>query len=284
MATDQYKLATDNDPNIIVTLISQGHRTGTVWAHPYNESFYLPPLCQATSKIPREIQVYPKDPFREVTPDDEDPTFIKPSEPSLQITFSRKPKNPGLGYLLGSEPELCDIFLGSLDDSISQQMFTISLNKHNEVILTSLSRKQTSVTYGNQEAKRRNFTWIFPPKQRSISVQASQSIKFIVEIPTHETDKPAYEANCRTFKNCRSEPDNGLASRGGSTDQPFFLRTHKIGDGGFGVVFKARSMPDGRSVAIKEFKTKAAWTLEADVLKRLSSTPHVGIKPFVFGS
>ena len=284
MATDQYKLATDNDPNIIVTLISQGHRTGTVWAHPCNESFYLPPLCQATSEVPWEMEVHPRDPFRELTPDDDDPEFIDPSEPALQISFSRKPKNPELGYLLGSDPELCDIFLGSTDDSISHQMFTISLNLHNEVILTSLSNRQTSVSYGSQKAKRRNFTWSFPPKQKRISVQASRSIKFIVEIPAHEIDKAAYEANCRNFKICLSQSKHELASSAAGKNSPVFLKTLQIGNGGFGMVYKARSMPDGRTVAIKEFKCKKAWTLEADVLKKLSDTPHVGTEPLGFGS
>ena len=284
MATDQCKLATDNDPNIMVTLIPQGHRTNTVWAHPHNKLFYLPPLCQATSEVPWETEVDPKDPFREKTPDDEDPRFINPSEPALQISFGSKPKNPGLGYLLGSEPEVCDILLGSMDDSISHKMFTISLNQHNEVTLTSLSNKQTSVRYGSQEAKRRNFTWSFPPKQKSISVQASKSIKFMVEIPTHETDKAAYEANCRDFKICLSQPGNELASSSTSTTWPFFLRTLQIGDGGFGVVYKACSMPDGRTVAIKEFKCKKAWTLESDVLTKLSRTPHVGTEPLGVGS
>ncbi len=94
----------------------QKDRHNEVWAHPHNESFYLPPVCQATSEIPWEPIVSPEDPFKELIPDGDD--LIQPSEPALQITFSKKPKNPKLGYLLGSDPELCDIYLGSPCDCI----------------------------------------------------------------------------------------------------------------------------------------------------------------------
>lgn len=83
-----------NEPDIIVTLVARTHRAGEVWAHPHNESFYIPPLCQANSGVPREVEVSKDSVFRAVTPDEE----IEPSEPALQITFSRRPKNPRLGY------------------------------------------------------------------------------------------------------------------------------------------------------------------------------------------
>ena len=119
---------------------------------------------------------------------------------------------------------------------------------------------------------------------------------FSIELPTHETDKLAYEANCRNFMKHASkatltmnllglstQTDTRLASAPATSqvtaEPPFYLEGKKIGEGGFGNVHKARSMPDGMTVALKKFKAKNAWTLEADVLRRLAITPHVSTVP-----
>lgn len=128
-------------------------------------------------------------------------------------------------------------------------------------------------------------------KKKEILVTTG-GIKFSVEVPTHRTDKMAYEANCRNFMKqakdailtmnvlgLSTRPKTQLASGGRTSDAtaepPFYLRTGKLGEGGFGMVYKARSMPSGEVVAVKKFKSKNAWTLETDVLRKLSETPHV---------
>ena len=197
---NRWKAATNNQPHIIAALVAQSFRTFTVWTDPHNEPFYLRPLSQAVDGRPRKMVVNPVDgTARQVTPDADDPNLIKPSEPALQITFSRKPKHPELGYLIGSERDLCDIFLGSADDLISQFMFTMSFNEYNEVIMTSVSRNDIVFSYGKQEAQRRNLNWIFPLTKESIFVTAGEAINFTVEVPAHVTDKASYETNCRNF-------------------------------------------------------------------------------------
>lgn len=122
---------------------------------------------------------------------------------------------------------------------------------------------------------------------------------FSVEVPAHKTDKMAYETNCRNFMkqaekatltmnllDLSSQADTKLASAALETSQAtaeprFYLEGKQIGEGGFGSVHKARSMPDGMTVALKKFKAKKAWTLETDVLRRLAETPHVGTAPFL---
>lgn len=65
--------------------------------------------------------------------------------------------------------------------------------------MTSVSRNDIVVSYGKQEAQRRNFNWIFPSTKESIFVTASEAIKFTIEVPAHVTDKASYETNCRNF-------------------------------------------------------------------------------------
>ena len=126
-----------NNPNIIVTLVAQDNARH-MWAHPHNEPFYIPPTSPGRNAGSREV--------------------IGFSEPALQITFSRKPKNPALGYLLGRDRNICDIFLGSLVEMIRDKMFIIAVNQRNQVIMTSLNDDEISVSYGTQQETRRNFT------------------------------------------------------------------------------------------------------------------------------
>lgn len=285
-------MTTDNNPNIILTLVAQSHRAHNVWADPHNESFYLPPVSQAIDGDPPEVDVSPDDCFRQVTPSTDDPGLLKTTEPKLQITFSRLPKNPGVGYLLGSDRELCDICLGPIEDRISHGMYAISFNQNNEVVMKSSSGNPTVVTYDRQTEERRNFTWIFPSDQKKIFVNAGGTIKFDVEVPTHDTDTAAYEANCQMFKelaesashrinilSLSSQPNtnqaSGAATPRAKTEPPFYLQGEELSTGGFDTVYKGRAIPHGGTVAVKCFKSKDACILEAGILRTLSKTPHV---------
>lgn len=270
-----------------------------MWADTHNKAFYIPPTSQATTGEPREPVVDPNNPSRELTPSSEDPCSAKPSEPKLQITFSHMPKNPDLGYVLGSDRESCDILLGTLDDCIGHLMFAITFNEDNEVVMKSSSINETVVAYRKQTANRKNFTWIFSVGEQ-ISVHAAERIMFTLEVPNHQTDKAAYEANCSNFMkmvnsssrtinllNHQNRPDtepmSGEGAPPATAEPPFYLRSTKLGSGGFGVVHKARSMPDGEIVALKRFKSKNAWTLETSVLRKLFKTPHVSTRRCLCG-
>ena len=303
MLEDKYQLATDNKPDVILTLVADCARASEVWEHLFNESRYLPHAPQATNRDIRELELGPDDDlFCEKTPPSKQ---AKPKkEPGLQLTFSKPPKNPALGYLLGNDEEVCDVYLGSTEDAISACMLSISFNEDNELILRSSNSPEinsTRVTYsidGRQQATRKNFSWILFSEVQDLHVNVADRIDFWVVIPKHVTDQAAYQANCRNFKSLadsatdplslpsgwslpNATPASGVATSQARAEPPFYLRTAVIGDGGFGVVYKARSMPDGRIVAMKTFKSKDAWTLEANVLRNISRTPHVSMVSLV---
>ena len=279
MPGKQREMATNNNPNIIVTLVARSHRACDAWADPHNEPFYIPPKSPGRDKSPREEVESSASNTRQPTPDADDPSMIKPSEPALQITFDRKPKNPALGYLLGSDRKICDIYFGATEDWISQMMLTMTVNQYNQVTMTSLNNAMILVSYDKQQEERKRFTWIFPVEQESIFVEATRAIWFTVEVPKHDTDKTTYERNCRGFLALASSASRTLKLPKPLRQRQFYLRTVKIGAGGFGKVHKAISMPDGRTVAVKRFKAKNAWSLEAHVLRKISKTPHVRITP-----
>lgn len=148
-------MAKDNVPDIIIRLVARNAMSCQVWADKHNEAFYVPCLFEESNEKPREVAANLDDTDRAVTPPSEG---VKVSEPALQITFSNKPKNPELGYILGSDRDSCDVFLGTLETYISRNMFAIRFNEHNEVIMRSSSGNKTVVKYGGQTAERRNFT------------------------------------------------------------------------------------------------------------------------------
>ena len=91
--------------------------------------------------------------------------------------------------------------------------------------MTSVSRNDIVVSYGKQEAQRRNFNWIFPLTKESIFVTASEAIKFIIEVPAHVTDKASYETNCRNFMSLANSAANFRGTRlvrGAITVKGFF--------------------------------------------------------------
>ena len=297
MSADWYRKSTNNNPDIIVTLLADGYRAQQVWEHKCNEDRYVSQPPQATNRGSPEHRI------REITPSPDDLQSVL--SPATQLTFSKPPKNPEIGYLLGSDEKACDMVLGFSDDCISRHMYCISFNEYNEVVMKSWSRNDTEVSYiikGKiQQAKRKIFTWTFLPEVGSILVDAAQRIKFSVIVPTHTTDKTAYEANCRNFmklansashtlnqlnfsSGLETRPATGTASSHAAPEPPFYLQLEKIGDGGFGVVYKARSMPDGGTVAVKRFKSKSAWSLECNTVRALVKFPHVStsVSPIMY--
>ena len=84
-----------NDPRLIVTLEAHGTTAERAWNRPQNQDRCLPAF-----KFVVDIS------SRESTPAVDQPRS------QIQLTFDDKPKNLEKGFVFGSDPQICDIFLG----------------------------------------------------------------------------------------------------------------------------------------------------------------------------
>ena len=169
------------------------------------------------------------------------------------------------------------------------------------------------VTFNDhKEAKRGNFSWIFPHGQGTVRVRAAGVLEFDVVLPQYGINHAKFLENCDLFLFSAkfqndleegSDLDNLAATEGTSgisnpeaieetsgasnpeateetrgisdPEDPFYLRVESLGSGSYGEVFKALRMPDGKTFAAKRFKMEKSFKQEVDILKKVCQKEHV---------
>lgn len=163
------------DPNVVFTLKAISDHARDIFFNRRNERYYVrpPPLTAATS---RESSVATNigDEDCEGDGDKED------LGQRLRFTFDQKPKNIQDGWVFGSNPKTCDVFMGSSKDGTSGSHFRITFDDQGRLVLIDSSTHGTAVSYDGQagDEKRKNppdrkrnkprnksndFTWILLP-------------------------------------------------------------------------------------------------------------------------
>ena len=143
-----------NDPRLIVTLEAVSPTAERAWNRPQNQDRCLP-----ASESIADIS------SRESTPAVDQP------KSQIQLTFDNKPKDLGKGFVFGSDPRICDVFLGERGAGFSGQHFSITFNERGEVIFKNKSRKEAQVNYnGENPSRRTQFTWILFDTYKNIEI------------------------------------------------------------------------------------------------------------------
>lgn len=93
-----------NDPRLIVTLEAVSPTAERAWNRPQNQDRCLP-----ASEFVADIS------SRESTPAVHQPAS------QIQLTFDNKPKDLEKGFVFGSDPRICDVFLGERGTGFSGQ-------------------------------------------------------------------------------------------------------------------------------------------------------------------
>ena len=283
----------EKDPRLIVTLEAVGITAGRAWNRPQNQNRCLPASESVVDISSREST----------------PAVDQPGS-QIQLTFDDKPKNLEKGFVFGSDPQICDVFLGERGAGFSGQQFCITFNARGEVIFKNTSRKQAQVNYNGENPSHRNqFTWILFDTYENIKITVGEKedLIFKVKWPKHGTYRAEYEAHRDAyFKERRNalpplsqldmesqQTTAGITARQSPAQhspaqhsprqepprqklpeqKPIYLSKEELGRGGFGTVRKVVDVSTGDVYAGKEFY-HGNWKKEVDILMSVS---HVSV-------
>ena len=283
-------------------LVARNERARQIWRHPHNKPRW--------GLLSKDVQGQSTSSGKTPETNDQQLELKKKTkgDSALRFVFDEKPKDYTKGFLLGSDRQSCDVFLGSSDTGINPQMLEFTFNQRHELIMNDTSIQATTVQFNDQlPAKRNRYSWVFPLGQELIRVTVGEDVKcdLVFDVVLPELDKEGitkYNENCKPFIVPGTRERLIAESLFGSTEgsgvsnpeSAFYLEGKEIGSGSFGRVHKALRMPDGKVFAAKvPLKPKFWWKAtrkseneekfkhEVDVLKSLSKPPHDNIVQFV---
>lgn len=254
-----------DDPNLILTLRAKSYRSIEMWKHLHNKPYYQPskfdPKKTSTLRSGQKTPAISMNAFElEVR-----------NEPMLRLTFDKPPKDPSLGFVLGSDPNVCDVFIGVADEGYSARTFVINFDNEGNVVLHNVSKNWAWVQYGSQlPSPRGRFAWILFPDIADMTVRGVNDLEFDVLIPDHGLHRQEYESRRNEMMASITEPSTmsvlgidshidtrHISGQSTSTERHSYIYGEEIGRGSFSVVRIARNASTGAVYAAKLFNGRS---------------------------
>ena len=259
----------EDDPGLIVTLEAYGTTAERAWNRPQNQD-----RCKPAFESVEDIS------SRESTP------AVDQRGSRIRLTFDDKPKNLEKGFVFGSDPQICDIFLGERGAGFSSQQFCITFNERGEVIFQNTSRKEAHVNYYGEKPsfRKKGFPWILFEEYENIKITVGEEQRgendliFKVKRPERtESCKVEYKAHRDAYLEERQNALPPLSQLGMESQQttavltplgqqPIYLPKEELGRGAFGTVHKVVNVSTGVEYAGKKFHG-GKWKDEVKILK-----------------
>lgn len=98
--------------------------------------------------------------------------------------------------MFGSDPQICDVFLGERGAGFSGRQFCITFNERGEVIFKNTSRIKSFVDYNGEDPSGRNqFTWILFATYKNIQITMGDLIFKVKWSENRDSCRAEYEAH-----------------------------------------------------------------------------------------
>lgn len=260
-------------------LLINGSESEPTFTLPYNISFRISDEETSDEHTPSRD--------REGTP------FVCLSKIWLVLTTTRKPFDPLLGWVFGSNEELCDLVIdANCMHGVSGRHFRIHHDwESKSLVLTNISRHGTKMSSPSIGLRGKTIsgcgTWRIRPDEQTKIEAGRRSIT--VEIPCRGVFQSKYDDNLGSYyrevqeavprigrlKFHGSLVETPLVARGEQTRSQYTLQ-EEIGKGTFATVFKAFDPSTKRVYAAKKLVSKHS-PAETNILRRVS---HVCLSNF----
>lgn len=277
------------DLDIFAVLVPSSLSAHKAFALPENGCLSVPnPVQHTAAEILKPLESEARDLSKEL---------LRPGNLLLRFSdlFKDRLKNPGLGWVFGSDPSQCDVVLDDsertwLGQGVSQRHFHVTIDQTHRILLHDGSQYGMSVGHqgDNEHLRRQGFTWILalePGPQHwekvTINVPSVRGIQFEIEFPHHRAQsnpkiKTEYTKRLHQFVKEYNERKKELPIQtlGLGNDlitgkpsqvetvgrEPIMYRA-KVGKGGFGTVLKVINLQTGEIHAIKTLNEEWRQTM-----------------------
>lgn len=262
-------------------ILINGNEAEPAFTLPHNNSFRI--YDDETSGE----RIHSRD--REGTP------FVRLRKTWLVLTTTRKPFDPLVGWVFGSDDELCDLVLDvNSAQGVSGKHFRIDHDwESRSVILTNMSRHGTKLISPSIGFRGKmisgSSTWRIRPDEQTTIEAGGSSIT--VEVPRRGVCQGEYDENLEAYYREVQEavPQVGrlgfhgslietpLVARGERTQSQYVLQ-EEIGRGAYGIVYKAFDPSTERVYAVKKLLNEHS-PAEINILQKVS---HVSLSRIAY--
>jgi hypothetical protein len=279
----------DDDANLIFSITAVGPRAAGVFAHRFNASRYIPSTWEGVKEPHEAGQDPPTEPHMDINEEDVE----EDEEAALRFTFDNMPKDIKLGFGVGCDPKLSDVFCGYQEKHYFVAALTslFTFDERGRLFYQHVTNQCSStVQYNHQPVNpRRQFKWYLMEECDRLLITIAKKFQFLVKLPHHGDNRAEYQRNIASFlqerrdasrsfeKSTLSAPSTSASSMqtlSSGRDEPYYFRCpgRELGRGAYGRVFVVKDVSSGKKLAAKTFQ-KPLLSTEAEVLKSLS---HVG--------
>ncbi|KAL2036946.1 hypothetical protein N7G274_010371 [Stereocaulon virgatum] len=211
-------------------------------------------------------------------------------EAALRFTFDNMPKDIRLGFGVGCDPRLSDVFCGYQEEHylIAALTSIFTFDERGRLFYQHVTDQCSSkVQYDHQPVNpRTHFKWYLMEECDHLQITIAKKFQFLVKLPQHGDNRAEYRRNVASFLQKRRDASRSfetstlsapstsaspMHTTSSDGNKPYYFRCpgRELGRGAYGRVFVVKDVSSGRRLAAKTLKNSNP-SREAKLLRSLS--------------